>query len=123
MPHVLIVDDSPTNVTQMKELLSKAGYQTSEAGTAEEGVEKTRSLRPDLVLMDVVLPGMSGFQATRKINRDPTTASIPVIIVSVKNLESDKAWGLRQGAREYLTHPVTDSELLAVVQRHIGSGR
>jgi twitching motility two-component system response regulator PilH len=123
MPHVLIVDDSPTNVMQLKSLLKKAGYQTSEAHTAEEGVTKARELRPDLVLMDVVLPGMSGFQATRKINRDPVTASIPVIIVSVKNLESDKAWGLRQGAREYLTQPIADADLLAVIQRHIGSGK
>jgi twitching motility two-component system response regulator PilH len=123
MPHVLIVDDSPTNVTQMSSLLNNAGYQTSVAGTAEEGVEKTRELKPDLVLMDIVLPGMSGFQATRKICRDPKTASIPVIIVSVKSMESDIAWGLRQGAREYLTHPVQGPELLAVIQRHIGSGR
>lgn len=118
MPHVLIVDDSPTELERLKATLEANGYQTSAARSAEEGITKAKEIMPDLILMDVVLPGMSGFQATRKIRRDPSTTSIPVVIMSVKKLDVDQAWGLRQGAREYLVKPLAEEELLNAVRRH-----
>ena len=118
MPHVLIVDDSPTELERLKATLEASGYQISAARSAEEGISKAKEIMPDLILMDVVLPGMSGFQATRKIRRDPSTTSIPVVIMSVKKLDVDQAWGLRQGAREYLVKPLAEEELLNAVRRH-----
>lgn len=118
MPHVLIVDDSPTELERLKATLEAGGYQTSAARSAEEGITKAKEIMPDLILMDVVLPGMSGFQATRKIRRDPSITSIPVVIMSVKKLDIDQAWGLRQGAREYLVKPLAEKELLDAVRRN-----
>ena len=118
MPHILIVDDSPTELERLKAILEADGYETSAARSAEEGIAKAQEIMPDLILMDVVLPGMSGFQATRKINKDPSTTSIPVVIMSVKKLDVDQAWGLRQGAREYLVKPLAEEELLDAVRRN-----
>lgn len=119
MAHVLIVDDSPTVVEHVSRLLSKNGFRTSSASSAEQGIARARETRPDLILMDVVFPGMSGFQATRRINRDPLTARIPVIILSVRNMDSDRVWGLRQGAREYLTKPCRAEVLIDAVRRNV----
>ena len=94
MTHVLIVDDSPTVVEHVSRLLIQNGFKTSSATTAEQGIVRARDERPDLILMDVVFPGMSGFQATRKINRDPDIARIPVVILSVRNEASDREWGI-----------------------------
>ena len=99
MTHVLIVDDSPTVVEHVSRLLIQNGFKTSSATTAEQGIVRARDERPDLILMDIVFPGMSGFQATRKISRDPDIARIPVVILSVRNEASDREWGLRQGER------------------------
>lgn len=121
MAHVLIVDDSPTVVEHVSRLLSKNGFDTSSANSAEQGIARARETRPDLILMDVVFPGMSGFQATRRINRDPLTARIPVIILSVRNMDSDKVWGLRQGAREYLTKPCRAEVLIDAVRRNVAA--
>ncbi len=120
MAHVLVIDDSPTEVIAIQGILEKHGHRVSYANSGEEGVALAGSLRPDLILMDVVMPGMSGFQATRKITRNPKTAHIPVVIASVKNAESDKMWGLQQGAKDYLVKPISAEVLLRVVKRALG---
>ncbi|MDH5183476.1 MAG: response regulator [Gammaproteobacteria bacterium] len=120
MAHILIVDDSPTEIHVMKNILEKNGYEASFATNGEEGVEKTKEIMPDLVLMDVVMPGLNGFQATRELSKNPDTAGIPVIIVTTKDQESDRVWGLRQGAKEYVTKPVDETELIAKVKSILG---
>jgi twitching motility two-component system response regulator PilH len=118
--HILIVDDSPTDAYLVKNILESHGYKTSELSSGAEAVEKAKDIKPNLILMDVVMPGLNGFQATRKITKAPETSSIPVVIVSSKNMESDKAWGLMQGAKEFLVKPVKQDELLAVIKKLIG---
>jgi len=120
MAHILIVDDSPTDAYIVKNILEKKGYQTSEASNGEDGIQKAKEIKPNLIIMDVVMPGLNGFQATRKITKNPETSSIPVIIVSSKNMESDRAWGLMQGAKEFLVKPVKEAELLAIIKKLIG---
>ena len=116
MAQILIVDDSPTDVHSIRSVLQEGGYEVEVAETADAGIEMARQHTPDLILMDVVFDGMSGFQGTRKVARDPATRDIPVIIVSRKDQESDKVWGLRQGAVDYLVKPVRGKELLDSVQ-------
>lgn len=117
---ILIVDDSPTEIHVMKGILSKHGYNILVAENGEAGVEEAKNSRPDLILMDVVMPGLNGFQATRQLNRDPDTADIPVILVTTKDQETDRAWGLRQGAREYVVKPVSADELLNKIRSLLG---
>ena len=112
---VLVVDDSPTERQFMLEALSKLGYQVVLAESGEEGVAKARSELPELVLMDVVMPGSNGFQATRQIAKDEATKHIPVIICTTKGQETDKLWGMRQGARDYIVKPVSQADLLAKI--------
>lgn len=116
MPVVLIVDDSPTEVLVLSRYLEKHGFETATAADGREGIDKTRELKPDLVLMDVVMPGMNGFQATRELSRDPDTSAIPVIMVTTKGQQTDKIWGLRQGAVDYLVKPVSETQLLEKVR-------
>ena len=120
MAVVLIVDDSPTEQHVMSRVLEKSGFETLLASDGNEAIAIAEQTRPDLILMDVVMPGMNGFQATRQLTKNPLTASIPVIIVSSKDQESDRAWGLRQGAVEYLMKPFADNELLATVKASLG---
>ena len=117
MAHILIVDDSPTDVRMFTTLLERAGHRVSSASSAELGIEMARSQRPDLVIMDVIMPGMNGFQATRTLTRDPITQNVPVLIITTKSMETDRVWGLRQGARDFLTKPVGEKELLARIQK------
>ena len=112
---VLIVDDSPTERHILTELLSGAGYQVTTAESGDEGIERARQVKPDLILMDVVMPGTNGFQATRALSRDDATKDIPVIMCTTKNQETDKLWGLRQGAQDYVTKPVDGPALLAKI--------
>lgn len=112
---ILIVDDSPTERFFLADLLSRGGYEVITAASADEALIKVRAERPMLVVMDVVMPGTSGFQATRTIARDPATQSIPVILCTSKGAESDRIWGLRQGARDYLVKPIDPEELLAKI--------
>jgi len=112
---ILIVDDSPTDRQFLLETLSKAGYQCVMAENGDEAIAKARTEFPDLILMDVVMPGTSGFQATRTISRDAATKHIPVIMCTSKNQETDRIWGLRQGARDYLTKPIDAKQLLAKI--------
>ena len=113
---ILIVDDSPTEIHVLTRMLEKAGYRVVSAENGEAGIEEARRIKPDLVLMDVVMPGLNGFQATRKLSSNPETAAIPIIMVTTKDQETDRAWGLRQGAREYLVKPVSSDELLTKVR-------
>jgi len=117
MAHILIIDDSPTDTNLVKGMLEQQGYQTSEASNGEEGIQKVKETQPNLVIMDVVMPGLNGFQATRKITKNPDTSSIPVLIVSSKNMESDRAWGLMQGAKDFLVKPIKQDELLTTVKK------
>lgn len=109
---ILVVDDSPTERHVLLELLTKNGYQVSTAESGEEGIEKAKAQLPDLILMDVVMPGTNGYQATRTISRDETTRSIPVIMCTSKGQETDKIWGLRQGALDYMVKPIDHTALL-----------
>ena len=115
MARILLIEDSPTEAAVMTQLLERNGHHVTTSGSAEDGIATCRRDKPDLVLMDVVLPGMNGFQATRALSRDAETSHIPVLIVSTKNLETDRVWGLRQGAREYLVKPVDPELLLAKI--------
>jgi twitching motility two-component system response regulator PilH len=96
-------------------MLEKAGFETLVADSGEEGIRQAVTARPDCILMDVVMPGMNGFQATRKLTKDPATEAIPVIMITTKDQETDKIWGMRQGAVEYLVKPVADRELVAKI--------
>lgn len=116
MAKVLVVDDSPTEVFQFKGMLEGLGHIVLTAENGRDGVAIACSEQPDVVLMDIVMPDMNGFQATRQICRGEKTRHIPVIIVSSKDQETDKVWGERQGARGYLTKPVNGPELLSVIE-------
>ena len=113
--NILIVDDSPTDCSLLSTILTTNGYSVSVAVTAEEALSKVKDVKPDLVLMDVVLPGQNGFQATRTLAKDPATKHIPVIIVSSKSQETDRVWGMRQGAKDYLVKPIKQADLLAKI--------
>jgi twitching motility two-component system response regulator PilH len=112
MALILIADDSPTEVYVLKKILEKHQHTVLIAENGEQAVELVQSNRPALVLMDVVMPVLNGFQATRRLSKDPETSDIPVIIVSSKNQETDRLWGLRQGAKGYLSKPVDEEELI-----------
>ncbi len=112
---ILIVDDSATNRHVLSEMLARHGYRCILAETAKEAMDKAKADKPDLILMDVVMPDMDGFQATRIITRDEATKHIPVILCTSKGLETDRIWGLRQGARSYVVKPVDEKDLLAKI--------
>ncbi|SFF54736.1 twitching motility two-component system response regulator PilH [Fontimonas thermophila] len=120
MARVMIVDDSPTDVQNLRGMLQKAGHIVSEATTGEDAIARVRAEKPDVVIMDVVMPGVNGFQATRTLSKDPATAHIPVIVVSSKSQETDRVWALRQGAKEYLVKPVKEADLLAKINIVLG---
>jgi len=120
MTRILIVDDSPTDVHVLKTMLEKSGFETLMANSGEEGLEVAQNEKPNLILMDVVMPGMNGFQATRQLSRNPITASIPVIIVTTKDQETDKVWGLRQGAKDYVVKPPDRADLIAKIKSLLG---
>jgi twitching motility two-component system response regulator PilH len=117
MAHILIIDDSPTDVRVFTTLLEKNGHRVSSAANAEDGIAAAKRDHPDLVLMDVIMPGMNGFQATRTLSRDTATSAIPIVIVTTKSMETDRVWGLRQGAKDFLTEPVAEQELLARITK------
>ena len=112
---ILVVDDSPTERHILSQLLIGGGYEVSTADSGDEGIERAKQIKPDLVLMDVVMPGTNGFQATRALAKDEATKNIPVIIVTTKDQETDKLWGMRQGAQAYITKPVDGPALLAMI--------
>lgn len=112
---ILVVDDSPTERHVLNDLLTKAGYQVVACDNGEDAITKARQIRPDLILMDVVMPGLNGFEATRAISRDLATRDIPIVLCTSKSHETDKIWGMRQGARDYVVKPVHRDELLAKI--------
>lgn len=113
---ILVVDDSPTERHFLSDMLSKKGYDVITAESGDEAIVKTKAELPDLVLMDVIMPGLNGFQATRSITRDEVTKHIPVIMCTSKTQETDKIWGLRQGAKDYVVKPINQAELLAKIE-------
>ncbi len=116
MTTVLVIDDSPSEMAKFRDILAKNNFQILEAVNGEEGCLMAAKYLPDVILMDVVMPEMNGFQATRKITHDKATAHIPIVMISTKNQETDRVWGKRQGAKEYLTKPVDDSELVRIIR-------
>ncbi len=114
--HVLIVDDSKTELLYLTELLQKFGMSVRTAENAEDAFRRLAEHKPDLILMDVVMPGQNGFQLTRTISRTPEYADVPIIMCTSKNQETDRVWGLRQGARDYITKPVDAAELKAKIR-------
>ena len=119
MAHILIVDDSPTERHFFKSILSQNGYDISLAENGEQGIEMAKNGKPDLILMDVVMPGMNGFQATRHLTKAPETAGIPVVIVTTKSDQTDRVWASRQGAKAYLTKPVDGKTLIDSIKNFI----
>ncbi len=116
MSTVLIIDDSATEVHRLQAILEQAGHTTLAARSGEEGVAVARQALPDVILMDIVMPGLNGFQATRQLSKNDATNRIPVIVVSTKSQETDRIWALRQGACEYLVKPVDEDALLSAVE-------
>ena len=114
--NVLIVDDSKTETMFMTDLLQRNGYAVRSAENAAEAFARLAEEKPDLILMDVVMPGQNGFQLTRSISRTPEFTNIPIIMCTSKSLETDRVWGMRQGARDYITKPVDSSELFAKIK-------
>lgn len=112
---ILVVDDSPTERHIIGEILTNNGFTVTFAEDGEAGVAQAKLIKPDLIIMDVVMPGLNGFQATRAITKDPLTEKIPVILCTTKDQETDKVWGLRQGAKDYVTKPVNAAELLSKI--------
>ncbi len=117
---ILIIDDSPTEVHIVRSILDKQNHEIVVAENGEMGVEKAKADKPDLIIMDVVMPGMNGFQATRALSKDESTANIPVIMLTTKDTETDKIWAMRQGATDYLVKPVTEKNLLSHIKKAIG---
>ena len=116
MAKILVVDDSPSEMAKFRDILTRHQYEVIEAHTGDDGIQKANEFFPDVILMDVVMPEMNGFQATRKLTRDPKTSHIPVVIISTKNQETDRVCGKRQGARDYLSKPITEEALITVIR-------
>ena len=115
MARILVIDDSPSQLMGIRRIVEKLGHECLTAEDGAQGVEAAKAELPDLILMDVVMPNLNGFQATRSITRDATTGHIPVLLVTTKDQETDKVWGMRQGAKGYLTKPFTEAELSEVI--------
>ena len=115
MARVLIIDDSPTETYKLTSMLEKNGHVVMTADNGEAGIAMAQKELPDLVLMDVVMPGLNGFQATRQLSKTPETSHIPVIIVTTKDQQTDRVWGMRQGAKAYLSKPITSEVLMAAM--------
>jgi len=122
MARILIVDDSPSQLMGIRRIVEKLGHEALTAEDGAAGVEAAKRELPDLILMDVVMPNLNGFQATRSISREPTTKHIPVILVTTKDQETDRMWGMRQGAKAYLTKPFSEDELAEAITRHLVAG-
>ena len=113
---VLVVDDSKTELMFLTDLLTKNGFTVKTAENAEDAFRRLAEEKPELILMDVVMPGQNGFQLTRAISRDPLYSDVPIMICTSKNQETDRVWGMRQGARDYITKPVNAGELMAKIK-------
>ena len=113
--NVLIVDDSKTELMYLSDMLKKAGFAVTTAENAEDAQRKLDQGKPDLILMDVVMPGQNGFQLTRAISRDPRFTDVPIILCTSQHQDTDRVWGIRQGARDYITQPVDQAELMGKI--------
>ena len=122
MARILIVDDSPSQLMGIRRIVESLGHEALTAEDGAAGVEAAKRELPDLILMEVVMPNLNGFQATRSITRDPSTKHIPVILVTTKDQETDKVWGMRQGAKAYITKPFTESQLVEVINQLLSGG-
>ena len=112
---ILVVDDSKTELMFLSDLLQKNGFAVKTAENADDAMRRLEEEQPDLILMDVVMPGQNGFQLTRAIARDPRYAHVPIILCTSKGQETDRVWGLRQGARDYIVKPVNPAELMSKI--------
>ncbi|MGA8279226.1 MAG: response regulator [Rhodanobacteraceae bacterium] len=119
MARILIVDDSPSQLVGLRRIVEKLGHQVSTAEDGAAGVDAAKRDVPDLILMDVVMPNLNGFQATRTIAKDPKTSHIPIILVTTKGQETDRVWGMRQGAKAYVTKPVEEAELSQTINTYL----
>jgi twitching motility two-component system response regulator PilH len=119
MARILIVDDSPSQLLGIKRIVEKLGHETLSAEDGAQGVEVAKAEKPDLILMDVVMPNLNGFQATRTISKNADTAHIPIILVTTKDQETDRVWGMRQGAKAYVTKPIREEELVKALQEFL----
>ena len=117
MARILIVDDSPTEMYKLTDMLKRHGYDVLQAVNGADGVALARLEKPDAVLMDIVMPGLNGFQATRQLTKDPETSAIPVVVVTTKDQETDMVWATRQGAKGYLTKPVDEEKLILLLKK------
>ena len=122
MARILIVDDSPSQLMGIRRIVEKLGHDALTAEDGAAGVEAAKREIPDLILMDVVMPNLNGFQATRSITRDAATKHIPVVLVTTKDQDTDRVWGMRQGAKAYITKPFSESELSELITQYLGSG-
>lgn len=120
MARVLIIDDSPTEVYKLSSMLEKQGHEALTAENGEDGIALAKKELPDVVLMDIVMPGLNGFQATRQLTKAPETAHIPVVIVTTKDQQTDRVWGMRQGAKDFLVKPVTAEMLDQAIAKVTG---
>ena len=123
MARILIVDDSPSQLMGIRRIVEKLGHDALTAEDGAAGVEAAKRELPELILMDVVMPNLNGFQATRSITREPTTKHIPVILVTTKDQDTDRMWGMRQGAKAYITKPFSESDLSEVIARVFEGGQ
>ena len=121
MPKILIVDDSPAQRHSLRQLVEEAGHEALVAESGEQALQLAALKHPAVILMDIVMPGMSGYQATRRLGRSDSTRDIPVIFVSSRDGEADRQWGLRQGAHEYITKPVNRQRLLAAISEAVAA--
>ncbi len=119
MARILIVDDSPSQLMGIRRIVEKLGHEVLTAEDGAAGVEVAKREIPDMILMDVVMPNLNGFQATRTISREPTTKHIPIVLVTTKDQDTDRFWGMRQGARAYLTKPFSETELSEVITKYV----
>ena len=122
MARILIVDDSPSQLMGIRRIVEKLGHEALTAEDGAAGVEVAKREIPDLILMDVVMPNLNGFQATRSITREPSTKHIPIVLVTTKDQDTDRVWGMRQGAKAYITKPFGETELADVIQEWLGGG-
>jgi len=120
MALILIADDSQTEIYVLKKILEKHNHQIITAEDGLQAIEVTQNENPDLIIMDVVMPNLNGFQATRRLSKAAETSHIPIIIVSSKNQETDKLWGMRQGAKGYLGKPVAEIDLIVAIDSLLG---
>ena len=122
MARILIVDDSPSQLMGIRRIVEKLGHEALTAEDGAAGVEAAKRDLPDLILMDVVMPNLNGFQATRSIAREATTKHIPVILVTTKDQDTDRVWGMRQGAKAYITKPFSETELSELIAQYLAGG-